>query len=247
MARYGDPSAMTESQKTKSTAATDMRTLLTFARPGRFAMEGSPSGIGLRALGQRSIRPVKPANAHSGPCGQPGGQSIWRFASRCTWRWGTLSQASGPLLITIRNPPSSPSFLARSPATRSRWPSTASSAGAASVQARDRLLRDDQQMDGGLGLDVVDHDAALVLELDLRRNLAVDDFLEERLGLMGPGWAARGLPGPPPGHKNKSVRSDPDGERAAVSSRGSPGGRRTRGGGAASPASPGEARRAAGS
>ncbi len=36
------------------------------------------------------------------PTAQPGGQVIWRFASRCTCRWGTLSQASGPLLITRR-------------------------------------------------------------------------------------------------------------------------------------------------
>jgi hypothetical protein len=37
-------------------------------------------------------------------------------------------------------------------------------------------------MDGGLGLDVVDHDAAIVLEFDLRGDLAVDDSLEEGLG-----------------------------------------------------------------
>jgi hypothetical protein len=37
-------------------------------------------------------------------------------------------------------------------------------------------------MDRGLGLDVVDHDAAVILMLDLRGDLAVDDTLEKGLG-----------------------------------------------------------------
>jgi len=53
-------------------------------------------------------------------CDQPGGQVIWRFASRCTWRCGTDSHACGPLLITRRKPSARLSFFATTPATTSR-------------------------------------------------------------------------------------------------------------------------------
>ena len=47
------------------------------------------------------------------------------------------------------------------------------------ADAWDGLLRDDEQVDGRGGLDVVDDDAMFVLVLDARRNLAGDDFLED--------------------------------------------------------------------
>jgi hypothetical protein len=47
------------------------------------------------------------------------------------------------------------------------------------ADAGDECLWDDQEMDGRLGLDVVDDDAAVVLVLDLRGDFAVDDSLEE--------------------------------------------------------------------
>ena len=50
------------------------------------------------------------------------------------------------------------------------------------ADANDRLFGDDQEMDGGLGLNVADDDAVLVLMLDGRRNLAIDDALENGLG-----------------------------------------------------------------
>jgi len=50
------------------------------------------------------------------------------------------------------------------------------------ADAGNGLLRDDQQVDGRLGSDVVEDDAAVVLVLDLGGDFAVDDFLEERLG-----------------------------------------------------------------
>lgn len=46
----------------------------------------------------------------------------------------------------------------------------------------DQLLRNDQQVHGRLGLDVMDDDAAFVLVLDAGGNFAVDDFLEKSLG-----------------------------------------------------------------
>jgi hypothetical protein len=48
------------------------------------------------------------------------------------------------------------------------------------ANARDHLLRNDQQMHWRLRLDVVDHDAVFILVLDARGDLAVDDFLEKR-------------------------------------------------------------------
>ena len=50
------------------------------------------------------------------------------------------------------------------------------------AEARDRLLRDDEQVDRRLGLDVVEDDAEFILVLDLGRNLAIDDALEDGLG-----------------------------------------------------------------
>lgn len=44
--------------------------------------------------------------------------------------------------------------------------------------AGDGLFGDDQQMNRGLGLDVVKHDAMFVLVLDLRGDVSIDDFLE---------------------------------------------------------------------
>lgn len=46
-------------------------------------------------------------------------------------------------------------------------------------KARDQLLWDYQEVNGSLGLDVMDHDAAFVLVLYLCRDLTVDDALEE--------------------------------------------------------------------
>lgn len=42
-----------------------------------------------------------------------------------------------------------------------------------------QFFGDNEEVDGGLGLDVVDDDAAVVLVFDLRGDFAVDDFLEE--------------------------------------------------------------------
>lgn len=50
------------------------------------------------------------------------------------------------------------------------------------ADARNHLLRNDQQMDGCLGLDVMQDDAALILVFDLRGDLPVDDFLKDRFG-----------------------------------------------------------------
>ena len=66
------------------------------------------------------------------PGTQPGGQVSWRRARRWTWRWGTVSQASGPWLMTSRKPRASCSFLATTPAVSRRCPRTASSEAVAS-------------------------------------------------------------------------------------------------------------------
>lgn len=50
------------------------------------------------------------------------------------------------------------------------------------ADARNHFFRNDQQVHGSLRLDVVDDDAAVVLVLNLRGDLAVDDFLEEGFG-----------------------------------------------------------------
>lgn len=44
------------------------------------------------------------------------------------------------------------------------------------------FLRDDEQVDGRLGLEVVENDAVFVLVFDFRRDFAVNDFLENGLG-----------------------------------------------------------------
>lgn len=44
------------------------------------------------------------------------------------------------------------------------------------------FLRDDEQVDGRLGLEVVENDAVFVLVFDLRGDFAVDDFLKNSLG-----------------------------------------------------------------
>jgi hypothetical protein len=49
------------------------------------------------------------------------------------------------------------------------------------ANARNGLLRDDQQVNGSLGLDVVQDEAEVVLVFDLGGNFAVDDALEEGL------------------------------------------------------------------
>ena len=50
------------------------------------------------------------------------------------------------------------------------------------ADARDGFLRDDEQVDGCLRLDVVEDDAEGVLVLDRGGDFAVDDFLENGLG-----------------------------------------------------------------
>jgi len=45
-----------------------------------------------------------------------------------------------------------------------------------------QLLGYDKQVDGGLRIDVVDDDAAIVFEFDLGRNFAGDDFFEDSFG-----------------------------------------------------------------
>lgn len=47
------------------------------------------------------------------------------------------------------------------------------------ADAGNRLFRDDQKMNGSLGLDVVEDDAEVVLVLDLGGDFAVDDALEK--------------------------------------------------------------------
>lgn len=48
--------------------------------------------------------------------------------------------------------------------------------------ARDQPFRDDEEMDGRLRINVVEHDAVLVLVFDLRGDFAVDDALKDGLG-----------------------------------------------------------------
>jgi len=45
-----------------------------------------------------------------------------------------------------------------------------------------QFFRYNQQVDGCLRVDVVEHNASIVLVFDLCGNLAVDDFLEDRFG-----------------------------------------------------------------
>ena len=47
------------------------------------------------------------------------------------------------------------------------------------TDARDKFFGDDQQVNRGLWLDVVNDDATVVLMLDFGGDFAVDDFLEE--------------------------------------------------------------------
>ena len=44
-----------------------------------------------------------------------------------------------------------------------------------------RLLRNEQQVGGGLRVDVLEHDAVFVFQYDVRRDLAIDDPLKDRL------------------------------------------------------------------
>ena len=48
------------------------------------------------------------------------------------------------------------------------------------AHARYQFFGDDQKVDGRLRIDVVEHDAVLVLVLDLGGDFAIDDFLEDR-------------------------------------------------------------------
>ena len=50
------------------------------------------------------------------------------------------------------------------------------------ADARDDFFRDDEEVDGRGGLDIVDHNAAVVLVLDLRGDFAGDAFLKESFG-----------------------------------------------------------------
>ena len=70
-------------------------------------------------------------------------------------------------------------------------------AGRGFADARDQFLRNDQQVHGGLRLDVVEDDAVFVLVLDLGGDFAIDDFLEDRLGhgLLQEGTEDRGNDG----------------------------------------------------
>ena len=67
---------------------------------------------------------------------QPGGQWSWRPPSMCMCMWGTVSPASGPLLITVRKPFSRPHCFAIFGTARSIFPSISASSGfAASMRA----------------------------------------------------------------------------------------------------------------
>ena len=57
--------------------------------------------------------------------------------------------------------------------------------------ARDQFFRDNEEMNGRLRLDVVQHDAVFVLVLDLCGDLAVDDALEDGFR-HGESWNHRG-------------------------------------------------------
>lgn len=50
------------------------------------------------------------------------------------------------------------------------------------AQARDRFFGNDQQVNWRLRADVVDRDAAIILELDLGGDFAGDDFFEDGFG-----------------------------------------------------------------
>ena len=50
------------------------------------------------------------------------------------------------------------------------------------ADARDEFFRDDEEVNRGRGLDVVEDDAVFILVLDAGRDFAVDDALENCLG-----------------------------------------------------------------
>jgi hypothetical protein len=59
--------------------------------------------------------------------------------------------------------------------------------GSGETYARDRLPGDDEDVDGGLGRDVAESEAEVILEEDLGGDIAVADFLEEGFGAHGVG------------------------------------------------------------
>ncbi len=72
-------------------------------------------------------------------------------------------------------------FLRELPRDGEEMPHMGFIGGLEGFDPRYQLFGDDEQMDGGLRLDVVDGDAEIVLVLDPRRNLPIDDALKDRL------------------------------------------------------------------
>lgn len=56
------------------------------------------------------------------------------------------------------------------------------------TDSRNQLLRDDQEVNWGLRLDVVNDDAVLIFVFDLGGDFSIDDLLEKRLGHAGNVW-----------------------------------------------------------
>ena len=84
--------------------------------------------------------------------------------------------------MTSRYPSASPNSFASFAATRCRWPTDLAVGLGQVVGRRDHLLRDDEDVDRGLRVDVVERQAAVVLVGDLRRDLLVEDLQEDVVG-----------------------------------------------------------------
>ena len=72
-------------------------------------------------------------------------------------------------------------FLRELPCDGEEMPDMGLIGGLEGLDPRYQFFGDDEQVDGGLRLDVVDGDAEIVLVLDPRRDLPVDDALKDRL------------------------------------------------------------------
>ena len=143
----------------------------------------------------------------------PGGQPSARPPSTCRWRWKTLCPALAPSLTTTRKSVRPASF-ATWRATSSRWPSSAASSAPAAESLLQRLARDHQQVDGGLGTQVVEGDGELVLVDALRGQLPAQDPTQRR----SPPYSASPLLS---WTRNRGGSGCPNGNLAATTPRGS--------------------------
>ena len=104
-----------------------------------------------------------------------------RPPSRCRCRWSTVCPPSGPVLITMRYPRSSPARSRHLGRLRHQMSQQRRVLLLRVRRGRNMFLRNQQQMRRRLRVDVREAQAQLILKHPLRRDFPVDNLAEQTI------------------------------------------------------------------